>query len=124
MKILIVDDSRFSQITTSKLMGNLFENIEIFVAGDGEEGWEKYQELGPDYIFIDLLMPKIDGQTLVKMIKEDNEDAKIFVVSADVQHSVRADMEAYGVKAFINKPFTAEKAQMVADLIKEDENDN
>lgn len=120
MKILIVDDSKFSQIMTAKLVRNLLADIDISYAKDGEEGFQKYQELHPDYVFIDLLMPNINGRTLIEMIKTYDKNAKIFVISADVQHHVRREIEGYGIKAFINKPFNQEKAESVVSIIKDD----
>lgn len=120
MHILIIDDSKFSQITTAKMLRTVLPEIEIAFANDGEEGWQKYQEHKPDYVFIDLLMPKIDGQTLIRMIKEEDPEANIIVISADVQRSVRQELEEYGIKAFFNKPFSLEKAQTVADMLKDD----
>ena len=120
MKILIVDDSRFSQITTSKLMELEFEDIEIEFANNGEEGFDKYREISPDYIFVDLLMPVMNGQELVKLLKEYDKDAKIFIVSADVQKTVKEELEEYGILAFINKPFDKDKLKIVSEIIKGD----
>ncbi len=120
MKILIVDDSKFSQIVTSNLLKSLFENIEIITANDGEEGFEKYKEYKPEYAILDLLMPKINGKELVNIIKEYDKDAKLFVVSADVQKNVKEEMLSYGVIEFFNKPFNEEKAKVLYDIIKGD----
>ena len=123
MKLLIVDDSNFTQIITSNLMKKHFKDAEIITAKDGLEGFEKYKETKPDYAFIDLLMPKLGGSELVKMIKEYDEKAKIFVITADVQKSIKKEMEALNIKAFINKPFDEAKAKYVFDIIKDDENE-
>lgn len=120
VKVLIVDDSIFSQKTTANLIGKFLDDVEIFFAKDGEEGFIKYKNIKSDYTFIDLLMPKINGKELLKLIKEFNNDAKVFVLSADVQKSVRAEMESYNVMAFINKPFNEEKAQLVCELIRKE----
>lgn len=122
MKILIVDDSKFSQIVTSKHIKELFEDIEIIFASDGEEGFKKYKDLKPDYAFIDLLMPKVNGKELIKLIKEYDKDAKLFVISADVQKNVKDEIESYGIMAFINKPFNEEKARLIFNIIKGDQN--
>ena len=89
MKLLIVDDSKFSQIVASNLFKKIDENVEIIFANDGKEGFEKYKDNKPNYSIIDLLMPKLNGKELIKLIKEYDKDAKLFVVSADVQNSVR-----------------------------------
>lgn len=120
MKILIVDDSRFTQLTIAKLLKNQIGDVEIFFANDGEEGFKKYKEFNPDYVFVDLLMPNVSGQQLMKLIKEYDKDSNIFVISADVQKNVREEIESYGVIQFINKPFTDEKVKLVTKIIKGD----
>lgn len=120
MKILIVDDSRFTQLTMAKLLKSYIEDLEIFFASDGEDGFNKYKELNPDYVFVDLLMPIVSGQELVKLIKKYDINSKIFVVSADVQKNVKKEIESYGIMKFINKPFTEEKAELVTKIIKGD----
>lgn len=120
MKILIVDDSRFTQLTTAKLLKNQIGDVEIFFANNGEEGFKKYKEFNPDYVFVDLLMPNVSGQQLIKLIKEYDKDSNIFVISADVQKNVREEIESYGVIQFINKPFTDEKVKLVTKIIKGD----
>ena len=120
MKILIVDDSKFSQIVTSRLMKGEFKDITIEVANNGGEGFYKYKEIKPDYIFVDLLMPIVNGQELIKLIKGHDEDAKIFVISADVQKNVKEELEKFNILGFINKPFDDEKLKLVSDIIRGD----
>lgn len=120
MKMLIVDDSRFTQLTTSKLLETYIEDLDIAFAKDGEEGFNKYKELKPDYVFVDLLMPNISGQELIRLIKDYDKNSKIFVISADVQKNVREEIESLGIIEFINKPFTKEKVKSVAELIRGD----
>ena len=120
MKILIVDDSRFTQLTMAKLLKSYIEDLEIFFASYGEDGFNKYKELNPDYVFVDLLMPIVSGQELVKLIKKYDTNSKIFVVSADVQKNVKKEIESYGIMKFINKPFTEEKAELITKIIKGD----
>lgn len=117
-QILIVDDSRFSQRITSNLVDKFLDNVEFFFANDGQEGFDKYKTIKPDYVFVDLLMPKIKGQDLVKLIKEFDPDAKIVVISADVQMSVREEMEKEGILSFVNKPLNEQKTKQLCDLIK------
>jgi two-component system chemotaxis response regulator CheY len=123
IKILIVDDSVFSQKVAAGFMKKHLEDAEIYFANDGLEGIEKYIEIKPDYVFLDLLMPKVNGRELIKLIKEYDSAAKIFVVSADVQKNVREEIEACGVKSFINKPFNEEKVQLVCEMLKEDKDE-
>lgn len=94
------------------------DNVTIHFAQDGEEGLEMYQVIQPEYIFVDLLMPKCNGYELIKLIKNCDNNAKIIVVSADVQKSIKEEMKGLGVILFINKPFNAEKAKLVADIMR------
>ena len=114
MKFLVVDDSSFTQIMTSNLLKKFFPNGDIITARDGFEGLEKYKEAKPDYIFVDLLMPKLNGI---------DEDAKIFVITADVQKSIKEETEALDIKAFISKPFNEDKGKYVFNIIKDDLNE-
>ena len=118
LKILIIDDSVFAQKIASKFIKDKFSDCELYVANDGQEGFIKYKEINPDYTFIDLLMPKIDGKELIKLIKEYNNQAKIFVLSADVQKNVKEELEAYHIMAFINKPLNEEKMETINNLIR------
>ncbi len=122
MKILIVDDSKFSRMVIEKHLKTIFSEAEFYSASDGQEGFESYKEINPDYSFIDLLMPNVNGQELVKLLKDYDDKAQIFIVSADVQKSVKEEMESYGIIGFINKPFDEEKANLVHRLIKGDNN--
>ncbi|WP_373898080.1 response regulator transcription factor [Haloimpatiens sp. FM7315] len=122
MKILIVDDSIFSQKIIANLIKKQLQNALIYFAKDGDEGLEKYKSINPDYAFVDLLMPKITGEKLITLIKEYDANAKLIVVSADVQKSIKEELDSYGIVAFINKPFTEEKSKNICDLIRNDKN--
>lgn len=118
MKILIVDDSNFSQLITSNLIKKFIDNVEVYLASNGEEGFEKYKEINPDYIFVDLLMPKLNGKELIKLIREYDKNVKIIVISADVQKTVREEVEQFDIMAFINKPFNQEKAETICEMMR------
>ncbi|KZL91339.1 response regulator [Clostridium magnum] len=120
IKILIVDDSSFSQRITANLIRKFLSDVDLYFANDGQEGLEAYKSINPDYTFVDLLMPKISGKEMIEFIKKFENDAKIIVVSADVQKSVREDMEVLGIMSFINKPFNEDKAKIICDMIRND----
>ncbi|MBU5484675.1 response regulator [Clostridium sp. MSJ-11] len=123
MKILIIDDSSFSQKVTNNLLKKYLQDFSVHFAGDGQEGYEKYKDLNPDYTFVDLLMPKVNGMELIKKIKKEDKNAKIVVISADVQVSVKEEAEQLGIMTFINKPFNDDKAKLVSQLIRNDINE-
>ena len=118
MKALIVDDSNFSQKITANLLKRFLPDAEFYYDSDGQEGFDKYKEVHPDYIFVDLLMPKINGKELIQLIKQHDSAAKIVVISADVQKSIKEDVEKYNIMSFINKPFNKEKAEFICNLFR------
>lgn len=125
LKFLIVDDSIFSQRTTACFLRKYLpeENSEIQFAADGEEGLCRYREQKPDYVFVDLLMPKLSGTGLIhKIQREDGEKANIIVLTADVQKRVREELESCHVMAFINKPLNDEKMQRLCSRIRNGKN--
>lgn len=118
MKFLVVDDSKLYQGATARFFRDLIPEIELHFAGDGEEGLVKFKEIVPDVITIDLLMPKLNGIELLKLIQKEEHNCKLFVLSADVQKMVREEVEQLGAR-FINKPLTLEKAKEIAKWVKE-----
>jgi two-component system chemotaxis response regulator CheY len=122
IRILIVDDSVFSQNITANILRKYVDQSDIYFAADGWEGFKKFKELKPDYIFVDLLMPGLDGQSLIKLIRECDSSANIVVVTADVQNHVREEIEKLHIMTFINKPFTDEKARIICNIMKEKDN--
>lgn len=104
-KILIVDDSPVS-IKIMKSCIPKDQNYELFDAGNGQLGYEKYKEIKPDLTFMDLTMPVMNGfQALEEIIKYD-EKALVIIVTADVQ--VKAIAKAHDLGAFtvVKKPPT------------------
>lgn len=117
LKLLIVDDSKFTQ----KVEGNLFKEVvpdlEIYFANDGKEGLQKYSEINPDLTIVDLLMPNMTGMELLKEIKDIDEDAKMVVVSADVQEKVKQEAYDLGALAFVNKPINKAKIEEILNIV-------
>lgn len=117
MKILMVDDSKFSQVSGANLLKKINPDIEISFADNGQEGLEKFKALAPDFVLIDLLMPVVTGRELIQNIREIDQETKLFVLSADVQKSVQEEILSYGVEAFINKPLNEEKARQIFEIV-------
>ncbi|MDF2910700.1 MAG: response regulator [Sporolactobacillus laevolacticus] len=116
-KVLIVDDSKFSQKITYSFLNQYLEDAEFEFASDGEEGLNKFTEDKPDYMIVDLLMPKLRGQDLIEKAKQVDREANVIVLSADVQNRVREIVEKMGVLSFINKPLDDKKAKKICDML-------
>lgn len=119
MKILIVEDSMLYQKAIVKYLGEHLPEAEFFIATDGLEGYKLYQQETPDFVLLDLLLPTISGQELLKLIKEINPQVNAIVISADVQRIIQEELNNLGILKFINKPFTPDKAEQLACFLKE-----
>lgn len=107
-RILVVDDAAFMRMMIKDiLVKNDFE-----VVGEGQDGLEaveKYKELKPDLVTMDITMPEMDGITALKEIQKDNPEARIVMCSAMGQQAMVIDAIQAGAKDFIVKPFQADR---------------
>ena len=107
-RILVVDDAAFMRMMIKdSLSKNGFE-----VVGEAENGQiavEKYKELKPDLVTMDITMPELDGIGAVKEIKKINPAAVIVMCSAMGQQSMVIEAIQAGARDFIVKPFQADR---------------
>jgi two-component system chemotaxis response regulator CheY len=120
VKILVVDDSLFSQKCAEIKLRQYLNDVQFTFANDGNEGFEKYKEIHADYIFLDLLMPNLNGKDLIRQLLDYDPNARIIVLTADIQKNVKEEIEKYNVFYFMNKPLNDEKAKFVSNLIRID----
>ncbi|GIN57819.1 response regulator [Lederbergia ruris] len=107
-RILIVDDAAFMRMMIKDiLVKNGFEVVGE--AADGQQAIEKYNELKPDLVTMDITMPEVDGVTALKQIKAADPAAKIIMCSAMGQQAMVIDAIQAGAKDFIVKPFQADR---------------
>lgn len=106
-KVLIVDDALFMRRMLSDILKK--EGIEVCgEAENGKEAIEKFQQLKPDLVTMDIVMPKmdeIDGVAAVREIMKIDPQSKIIMVSAMGQHSLVVEAIQAGAKDFVTKPF-------------------
>jgi two-component system chemotaxis response regulator CheY len=106
-KILVVDDAMFMR---SRLRG-LLEGAghEVTEAPNGKEAVERFSELQPDLVLMDVTMPEMDGLEALKKIRSTSPTAKVIMCSALGQQSIVLEAIKAGAKDFIVKPFRPEK---------------
>ncbi len=106
-KILIVDDALFMRHSLKIMLEkNGFE-----VVGEAENGKvavQKYKQLNPDIVTMDITMPEMDGIQAVREIKQIDSKAKIIMISAIGQESYISEAIVSGAIGFIVKPFKEE----------------
>lgn len=119
MKILIIDDSIFFRNVLIKIFKQYLAEADIVTANNGIEAYAVYQKERPDIILTDLLMPVGTGQEFLRLIKENDIQAKVIVMTADIQKATREEVFRMGALAFFNKPLTNENTVELITLIKE-----
>lgn len=107
-KILIVDDAAFMRMMIKDILSKNGFDV-VGEAQDGAQAIEKYKELEPDLVTMDITMPEMDGITSLKEIKAASPDAKIIMCSAMGQQAMVIDAIQAGAKDFIVKPFQADR---------------
>ena len=110
MEYLILNSFKLLYIEDDKDIQEIYLNLlqeyvgEIHCANDGEEGYQKYLEIKPDIILLDINMPKIDGLTLAKKIREIDKDVKIIITTSySEREKLLQAIELYLIK-YIIKP--------------------
>ena len=112
-RVLIVDDAAFMR----SMIADIVEKDEAFEvvgqASTGAEAVERYRELKPDLVTMDIVMPEMDGIEATRQIVEEDPEARIVMCSALGQEALVIESIAAGARDFIVKPFTAEKVLQV-----------
>lgn len=98
MKILIVDDDMHIQRLYKEELEE--EGYEIVVAGTGEKALELFEKENPDIVTLDILMPDIDGISLLRKMKEKRPEIPVIMSTA---YDYRNDFAVWASEAYIVK---------------------
>jgi len=109
VKILLIDDSKFSRMSMIKLLREALPEAEIIEAGGSSEGIEMFDAENPDVILTDLVMPDMNGDGVVKHIRSKNQTCFVGVSSANIQRMVQEEMIEAGADIFLEKPISMPK---------------
>lgn len=118
-KLLIVDDEE----DLRKMLKFRLEamDYEVDEAGDGQEGLDKARSDWPDLIILDIMLPKIDGYKVCRMIKfdEKHKHKPIIMFTARAQEKDKMLGKEMGADAYITKPFEPEELLLkIKELLK------
>lgn len=106
--ILIVDDAAFMRMMIKDILTKNGYNV-VGEAENGAKAFEKYNELKPDLVLMDITMPEVDGIAAMKKIKGADPNAMIIMCSAMGQQAMVIEAIQGGAKDFIVKPFQPER---------------
>ena len=107
-KILLVDDAAFMRKVIKDTLSKA-GYTELYEAEDGAMAVEKYNELKPDLVLMDITMPNKDGLEALKEIRGSDSGANVVMCSAMGQETMVIDAIRSGAKDFIVKPFKPDR---------------
>jgi twitching motility two-component system response regulator PilG len=105
LKVLVIDDSKTIRRTAESLLSR--QGYEVITAVDGYEALAKIAENNPDIIFVDILMPRLDGYQTCALIKHNTrfKDTPVIMLSSKDGIFDRAKGRVVGSQQYITKPF-------------------
>lgn len=118
MKILVTDDSKMARKMVIKTLNESIEGeIEIIEGQNGQEAVDLYKQHKPRIVFLDLTMPIMDGYEALEEIKAFDNDAKVVIISADIQKTAVDRVLALGAFNFIKKPIDSIKMKQILEKL-------
>ncbi len=108
-KVLVVDDEPFICRSLSFVLQK--ENYDVSEARNGEEALQVIRDIKPDLVFLDVMMPKMNGFDVTREVKADPElkGTKIILLTAKGQDADRAHGVEAGADDYMTKPFSPTK---------------
>jgi CheY-like chemotaxis protein len=123
MKILVVDDEpHIVMLIRSRLMAN---NYEVITANDGQECLKKLVSEKPDLLILDIMMPKMDGYSVLVAIKEmremtgDMPEIPVVILTARVEARIKELVEQEQIQAYLVKPFDSKELLKTIETVKD-----
>ncbi len=110
-KILIVDDEKNIQVSLASVLED--EGCQVYFAKDGEEGIEKFKNIRPDAIFLDIWLPGMDGLEVIQRILEIDPLQIIIMISGHGSVSAAVSALKAGAYDFLEKPLSLDKVIFV-----------
>lgn len=114
--VLIVDDIPYVRKTLKQILSARGFKV-VGEAENGEIAVQLYQELQPEIITMDLVMPLVNGVEATRRILAINPDARIVILSAMMQENLVADAIMAGAKDYIIKPFQTDEVMKVMNQV-------
>jgi len=109
IKVVVIDDSKTIRRTAETLLKKA--GCEVITATDGFESLSKVMEYQPNIIFVDIMMPRLDGYQTCALIKNNQAFKKIPIVMLSSKDGLfeRARSRIVGAEHYMTKPFTREE---------------
>lgn len=108
-KVLIAEDNTVNMNYAKTAISMFSKGIQVIKAKDGKEAYTLFQEHHPDLIFMDLVMPKVDGYQATAMIRQRDEQVPIVAMTAKALKEDKEDCLAAGMNDYITKPVSIDR---------------
>lgn len=105
---LIVDDSKMSRMMITRIIKEHFPDWQIIEAGNAEEALAAVENKSVDIMTLDFNMPGMDGLELGSKLREQFPDAKISLITANIQSAIKERAKAAAIQ-FVPKPITEDR---------------
>ena len=103
-KVLIVDDSAFMRMLLKEKLSFLGQT-EILEASNGKQAIEMTKKQKPDLVLLDIVLPDINGETVLSRIRKAGIESKVIMITAVGQKPVIERCEKIGISGYVVKPF-------------------
>lgn len=103
-RVLVTDDALYCRMELKNILTSRGYRV-VGEARNGQEAVERYRELRPDLVTMDVVMPEMDGVAAVKKIREIDPGATILMCSSMGQRSLLMEALQAGASDFVTKPF-------------------
>jgi CheY-like chemotaxis protein len=119
--ILFVDDDQILQLAIKKRLAVASDSFSVILANDGFEAVKKLKKISVSLIIIDLIMPRMDGVSLLSHIRELYPDIPVVIISGVPETEARHFVTADGVIAYLSKPFeTDQLLQIITNTLRQE----
>lgn len=106
-KVLLAEDDNITRQEMHTILEMIFQKV--YSTNDGEEALKIYEETPPDIIITDIVMPKVDGLTLVKKIRQTNYEIPIVLLTSFSEKEYLMDASNLSIDGYLVKPIELEK---------------
>ena len=118
IKILICDDEIFARDAMKKIVSR--KGFDVFVAENGEECINMVKKENPEVVFLDVMLPDLDGDHLFKYLKDIKKDIDIYFITASGTVFTEENARELGAKGYLSKPVDMKELFDILDKIKKD----
>ena len=118
IKILVCDDEIFARDAMAKIIRR--KGFDVIVASNGEECIDLFKKENPEVVFLDVMLPDLDGDHIHKYLKELKQDVNVYYITGSDSVFTRENAKMAGAKGYLQKPVDIDLLFETLDTIKKD----